>query len=392
MILEQILQMPLVDHHAHGVMLADLDVQAMGDEINESSSPALGGAKAFDKPVGLNIRSLCAPILDLPAHSPIEDYVARRKQLGAREASQRLIDKSALSAVMLDTYSRDVSTLTSPHQFTEEFRTPALEILRIESIFENVATTGVSSTELIDHFADELSSLARQAVGLKSIVAYRTGFRIDTENPGDTQVTLALDQWRSRFADGQRPRLDDPVICARLLWIAAEVARERKMPIQFHVGIGDDDVDMPANDPAHFSNYFSELQKLGVPVTLLHCYPYVRNAQWLADIYDNVYYDIGFMLAFGSHEISRIMRESMEIGPFHKVLYSSDAFSLAELYYISAQRFRQTLAAILQEWADSSYCGVEDALRIARSVCFENATRLYRLNDQPAAGFQGAAA
>ena len=380
MILDDILQMPLLDHHAHGLMLQDLDVQSMGDILNESSSNALGGAKAFDKPVGLNIRTFCAPLLDLPPHIPIEDYLLRRRELGAAEVSKRFVEQSSMSAVLLDSYDRQVETITTPAEFESQFKTPAFEILRIESIFENVAMRVTSQVDLMATFADELASLAEHAVGLKSIVAYRTGFRIDTANPNDGILSTAIDAWLKRQPEGQRPRLDDPAICARLLWIAANIARERQMPIQMHVGIGDDDVDMPANDPGHFTNFFADMQGLGVRITLLHCYPYVRSAQWLADVYDNVYYDIGFMPAFGSPEILRVMRESMEIGPFHKILYSSDAFSLAELFYISAYRFRRMLAMILQSWLDEGYCSCADALRIAERICSRNAAELYRLD------------
>lgn len=380
MIVEEILQMPLVDHHAHGVRLDELDVFRMGNILNESSSKSLGGAKAFEKPVGLNIRGLCAPVLELPRHVPIDDYVAQRNQLGATEASRRLINQCGMSGALLDTYARDSTELTTPEQFAHTFGTRAFEVLRIESIFENTVLRAGSSSDIFPLFSAELSELATKAVGLKSIVAYRTGFAIDTSDPDDGEVTVALERWLPAQAGKTRPRLDDPVLCRRVLWIAAEVARARRIPIQLHVGIGDDDVDMPSNDPGHFSGFLGDMQELGVAVTLLHCYPYVRTAQWLADIYDNVYYDIGFMLAFGSPEVDRVMRESMEIGPFHKILYSSDAFGLAELFYISATRFRHMLAGILQSWIDQEHCSRSDAIGIARGICFNNAERIYRLD------------
>ncbi len=383
MVYSEIMQMGLIDHHAHGVSLEDFDVQKMGDSLNESSSPILGGSKAFEKPVGLNIRGFCGPVLDLPAHQSIDQYLARRQELGGVECSRRLIESCNLDAALLDTYNRTRTDLTTPTQFQSQFGVTAYEVLRVESIFENVAMRLGGAQGLMGVFEDELANLAPHAVGLKSILAYRTGFCIDHTDPLDVEVERALDEWFMASASASEGsgslRVADPVLCRRILWVSSRIAKSHKLPIQFHVGIGDDDVDMPGNDPGHFSEFFAEMQTLGVNVTLLHCYPYVRTAQWLAEVFDNVYYDVGFMLAFGSNDVNRVIREAFEIGPFHKQLYSSDAFALAELYYISATRFRLALATMLQEWVDDNYCCRQDALHIARSVCSENTRRLYNI-------------
>jgi predicted TIM-barrel fold metal-dependent hydrolase len=381
LVYDEILNMKLVDHHAHGVSVKDMNVQRMGDILNESSSSKLGGAVAFQKPVGLNIRRYCAAALDLPAHISIDEYVARRAELGGAESSKILMDDCKLQASFLDTYNRKPSELTDPAEFEAAFGIPAYEVLRIESIFENVAMASGDAATLLDTFAEEMTTLSKNAVGMKSIIAYRTGYAIDNTDPSDSEVTVALDKWLTSRDGDKRLRLGDPILCRRVLWVASVIAKQFNLPIQFHVGIGDDDVDMPGNDPAHFSHYFSEMQGMGVNATLLHCYPHVRSAQWLADIYDNVYYDTGFMWAFGSKEIERVMREAFEVGPFHKQLYSSDAFGLAELYQISAVRFRQFLATMLQEWVSDNYCCKQDALNIARAICSENACNLYNLGD-----------
>jgi len=382
LVYDEIMELQLVDHHAHGVSMADMDVQRMGDLLNESSSPKLGGAVAFQKPVGTNIRTFCAPALGLPAHVDIEDYVARREELGGAEASKRLIANCNLQSALLDTYDRKPSELTDPSEFSAAFDMPTYEVLRIESVFENVAMAGGNASALLDAYSEEMTALAKNAVGMKSVIAYRTGYAIDNTDPSDGEVLSALDKWLISWGGDKRLRLEDPVLCRRVLWLSSVIAKQYSLPIQFHVGIGDDDVDMPGNDPAHFSHYFSEMQSMGVNATLLHCYPHVRSAQWLADIYDNVYYDTGFMFAFGSKEIERILRQAFEIGPYHKQLYSSDAFSLAELYQISAVRFRQFLATMLQEWVDDNYCSRQDAMNLARAVCSENANRLYNLGDR----------
>ena len=244
-----------------------------------------------------------------------------------------------------------------------------------------MAATHGRSEGLLETFTARLETLIPDAVGLKSIIGYRAGFAIDHCAPCDTAFRQACDAWLRAYEAGEPLRVSDSVICRTILWAGSEIARAHNLPIQFHVAIGDDSVDMPANDPSHLRPYFMEMQRWGVPCMLLHCYPYVRTAQWLADIFDNVYYDIGFMLPFGSPETERLFREAFEIGPFHKQLYSSDAFDVAELYLISAVRFRRYLSRMLLDWIAQGFCTEDDALSIAKRICGGNAARLYGLED-----------
>jgi hypothetical protein len=377
--IEQAIQaVPLLDHHAHGIRLAPLSGSAFGDLINESSSYKVGGLKALDKPIGLNIRSLCAPVLGLEQGASFEDYFSQREALG-EDASRKLIEACGLSNVMIDTYDRGNASLTDPVAFSR-LGPKAHEVLRLESLFENVASAHGQSEGLVQTFKDHLETLIPKAVGLKTIIGYRAGFALDHRPPPSQDLRKACDAWMTAKDAGQRFRVSDSLICRAILWAGSELARDHEIPIQFHVAIGDEGVNMPANDPSHLRLYLKEMQDWGVSITLLHCYPYVRTAQWLADIFDNVYYDIGFMLPFGSPEIERLFREAFEIGPFHKQLYSSDAFDVAEIYTISALRFRRYLTRMLSDWVKEDYCTFRDAISIAERVCFRNAERIYRLD------------
>ena len=117
------------------------------------------------------------------------------------------------------------------------------------------------------------------------------------------------------------------------LWTAADICRQRKLPLQLHVGFGDPDVYMHACDPTHFTDFLRSMEAWQVTVTLLHNYPFLREAAWLSEIFQNVYYDAGVILNFAGPSNHRIMREALEMGPFTKQLFSTDAFGLAELHF-----------------------------------------------------------
>ena len=82
---------PLIDHHCHGVSPAELDWKQFQALFSESYRPPPPGTNEFQKPLGLAIRSFCAPLLDLEPHSSGEAYVERRLKLGAAEVNRRLM-------------------------------------------------------------------------------------------------------------------------------------------------------------------------------------------------------------------------------------------------------------------------------------------------------------
>jgi hypothetical protein len=71
--------------------------------------------------------------------------------------------------------------------------------------------------------------------------------------------------------------------------------------------------------------------------------------------------------------------ESLELAPFHKLLYSSDAFGLAELHHLGAQLFRHAFDAVTGDWVRAGRWSAADAARVADLVGSGNARRVYRL-------------
>jgi hypothetical protein len=70
---------------------------------------------------------------------------------------------------------------------------------------------------------------------------------------------------------------------------------------------------------------------------------------------------------------------ALEITPFRKLLYSSDAYGLAEFRLLGAVSYRHGLGALLQDRVDAGELSLPDALRIVRWTGSANARRLYGL-------------
>lgn len=379
MLTESDLALPMIDHHCHGVSPAELDFAGFQAMFSESYRPAPAGTTEFQKPLGLAIRRWCAPVLDLEPSCPAETYVERRLALGADEVNKRFLRASGLDELLIDTGHRSAA-IANVDQMGAIANRPAREVVRIEAVAEEVAKSGVGAADFARAFADKLAERAKSAVGLKTIVAYRTTFKIDQTAPKKAEVDRAADAWLKRCAESSKVRLEDPTIIRQGLWIGAELCRKYRFPMQVHVGFGDPDVYMHACDPTHFTDFIAAMEKWEVPITLLHNYPFQREAAWLSEIFQNVYYDVGVILNYAAPMATDILGEAMEMGKYSKLLYSSDAFGLSELYYLGARQFRLALRKVLNRWLSEDACSLKDAEEIIRMFAQENARRIYPLS------------
>ena len=76
---------------------------------------------------------------------------------------------------------------------------------------------------------------------------------------------------------------------------------------------------------------------------------------------------------------AQVIAESLELTPFGKALFSSDAFGAAELFHLGALLFRRGLARALDTWAGADWPPHEQQ-RIATMIATGNARRVYRLD------------
>lgn len=377
--LEEVVErLPLVDHHCHGVLTENPD-DDLFDAMLTEGGPAPGQTN-FDTPVGLSVRRHCAPLLDLEPHAPPPVYLRRRRELGAAEVARRFLSATGTDVFAVDT-GFGPQGLTSPAELAAAAGLSdqgGRVVVRLEQVAEQLAAGGADAEGFAAAFPAALEAAVhdRHAVGVKSIAAYRTGLDWDPRRPGPDEVTAAAVRWYAR--DGATGaagrRLDDPVLVRHLLWSAVD----QGLPIQFHIGYGDADIRMYRVDPTLLTDW---LHVHRVPVMLLHTWPYHRQAGYLAAVHPHVYYDVGLAMHNVGPRGATILAEAMEVAPFTKLLYSSDAFGLAELYHLAASGFRAALTRILDQRVTEGEWAASDAVRIAELVTSGNARRVYGLEN-----------
>ena len=371
---------PLIDHHVHGVVPGEVDRSGFELLISESGLPPASGVSHFDAPIGLAIRRWCAPVLDLPALAPAEAYLDRRAELGAEAVSRRLLTAAGVRTLLVDTGHRS-GEVADPAAMAEWSGTAAAEVLRIEPQVEAFARTCPGPLEFLSGVGAALAAALSRApgpvVGLKSVVAYRCGFDLEPAAPDNGELRRAADAWFARSTGDGSWRFDDPVLYRHLLPLAADLAAAGGLPLQLHSGFGDTDLDLHVADPVVFTPWVRRLGQAGVTTVFLHCYPYHRQAGYLAEAYPHVYFDVGCILNYTGPSAGRILAEALELAPFGKQLYSSDAFGLPELVYLGAALFRHHLDRILAGWISDGMCTGADADRIRALIGVGNAERIY---------------
>ena len=364
----------LVDHHCHGVVDRDLTRAEFESLLTEAEAPGPLGGTLFDSSIGFAVRRWCAPVLDLAPHASADDYLARRTDLGAGEVNRRFLRAAGLEVLCLDTGFAPGSILAPPAMGAlSGARTH--EIVRLEQVAEEVAAAGPSAEGFAEAFRDRLRERSAGAAGLKSIAAYRVGLALPGERPADGEVTAAAGRWLASIAAGAAPRLADPALQAFLVWCGVDLG----LPIQFHVGYGDPDVDLHRCDPLLLTDLIRAIEPTGTPVMLLHNYPFHRHAGYLAQVFPHVFVDVGLATHNVGHRARVLIAETLELAPFGKFLFSSDAFGLAELYHLGALLFRQGLSDFLRSGLEDGAFTEADADRIAGLAGRDNARRVYGL-------------
>jgi predicted TIM-barrel fold metal-dependent hydrolase len=368
---------PLIDHHCHGIVLHELDRPQFEALLTEADGPGPLHPSLFESQAGFGVRSICAPLLDMPRFATPDEYLARRAELGADEVANRMLRSTGITDYLVDTgYLPE--RLTSPAELAAVTSARAHEVVRLETIAEAVITQ-TEAAQFAHAVRERLHAQVDSAIAFKSVAAYRVGLDLDPGRPTDAEVAVAAANWlreMSGMGMADRPRLVNRTLTRFLIWTALDLGR----PLQLHVGYGDTDIDLHRCDPLLLTPLLRATRGLGVPIMLLHNYPFHRSAGYLAQVFDHVFVDVGLALHNVGTGADRLLAELLELAPFTSVLFSSDAFGLAELYALSSTLFRRALTAFLDDGISREFWSIADAERIAAMIATGNAHRAYGLS------------
>jgi hypothetical protein len=321
------------------------------------------------------IRELAATLGCAPT---TEAVLAAREGLSTDALAQRLLNEANIAALLVDHGYRTDETWP-PAELAARVPCRVLPLLRLEALAQEL----IVRHETVDALLDAYSASVERAradgfVGLKSIVAYRTGLAVQPTPRADAAAAFGPVKERAR-RDG-RVRLAAKPLNDYLFLRALEIAERQALPVQIHTGFGDADLDLREANPLHLRPQLASGRYANVPFVLLHAsYPYVRELGYLAAIYPNVYADVGLAIPHLAAEIPTMLRQLLGLAPASKVVYSSDASQIPELFWLAARWGRRGLATVLDELIALGALDADHALAVGRQVLGENAAGIYGL-------------
>ncbi len=366
---------PIIDQHAHNLLRPEqLESFPYPAAFTEAYAPEI-----VDRHVQETLffrRSLreTAAVLDCAADLP--EILAARERLGFEEVAQRFFEAGHFEALLLDDgFVPDQIMPTEWHaRFASTYR-----LLRLEFLAENLIRETATWSDFEDAFRVALRDLPPDVVGLKSIAAYRTGLAI--EPPDSTAAAACFHELCRQVEAGNSVRLSCKPLNDWVVWTALEEVARRSMPVQFHTGFGDPDLDLRQANPLHMRTLFENPSFQGVPIVLLHAsYPFTREAGYLAAVYPNVHVDLGLAIPLLSVAGMRfVVRAFLELTPLSKIIFSTDAHLIPELFYLGAWWGRRVLGDTLEEAVGDGDLAMREAQTAAELILRRNAIKLYSL-------------
>ncbi|CAE6424633.1 unnamed protein product [Rhizoctonia solani] len=376
---------PLIDNHAHNVFQTYDPSEKYPREslVSEATGGALNDS--IHSLPHLRMRKQLARFLGLPADASWHTIQTRARSRNYETFCRDLIKVAGIQIILFD--DGIVNEFCHPISWHDRLTPyPNKRVVRIETLFESIVAA-VGPQAAFDDFIHAIKGFVddQEVVGFKSIAAYRSGLDIQPSNMETGSATSNapikfVEQNMQQATDSIPPfRVEHPVVVKWLLNTTLSIISGRGKPIQFHTGLGDNDIDLIKSDASHLQPLIKA--NPNVPFVLLHSgYPYARQAGYLATVYSNVYLDFGLAIPLLSGSGQRdLVHQLMEICPTNKLLWSSDAAYHPERFYLGALQSRQALAEVLAEYTDRQEIQFEEALEIAKRLFFENSNKLYKL-------------
>jgi hypothetical protein len=353
-----------IDHHAH--LLTREPGLRLADVLTESRDPGQVDA-GREHPAYLRAWSELARVLgpDLT-----EEQLAALRAGDLAGHTARLLAECRLDAMFVDDGFRPAGAL-SLDEHAALVGCPVRRIVRIEAEAEAASTGWPPFGECRDRLGRAIAdAVVAGAVGLKTIAAYRSG--LDLPSPSVAEASRAYDTWRR----SESHRLTDAALIALFVADAVEAAGPG-VPLQVHTGLGDADQALVGADPARLQPHVDHGFLAGMPVVLLHCYPYVRQAGYLASIYPGVHLDLSLAITLVPHRGEELVAEALELAPASKLLFATDASRLPEMFLLGTTWWRESLARALGRLVDDSFLDADRAIAWAELVLAGNARRVY---------------
>ncbi|KAL8135909.1 hypothetical protein AgCh_010505 [Apium graveolens] len=374
---EAVEKVELVDAHAHNIVALNSTVPFLN-----CFSEATGDALSF-APHTLSFKRCLKDISELyGSESSLHGVQYYRNTTGLERISAKCFHAARISTLLID------DGLEADQKLDIEWHCKYVpytgRILRIERLAEQILDDGSADGIIwtLDTFTriflGKLNSLADKVFGLKSIAAYRSGLKINT----DVTRKEAEEGLADVLHAGTPVRITNKHLIDFIFLRSLEVALSFDLPMQIHTGFGDKDLDLRLCNPLHLRSVLEDKRYSKSRIVLLHAsYPFSKEASYLASVYSQVYLDFGLAVPkLSVHGMITSVKELLELAPIKKVMFSTDGCLFPETFYLGAKQAREVVFSVLRDACADGDLSIAEALEAVKDIFADNAKQFYKLD------------
>lgn len=364
----------MIDHHCHPFALEagpfdlshlDLDVtpgeQAL--EARDAVRPTtLWHALLHDRLAGFLRCDL----------SEVVDARQDAAEGGYRSYVRRLFDDADLDTLLVDP-AWPLGSADQRSRMADLTGCAVHLIFRVDPVVDQLLEQEADFGTITEQFDAALERAAQDGfVGLKTILAYRTGLAVE---PGVTE-RQARESIDTAVPVRRRAKSLRDLLFRRTLRFAAE----HQMPLQIHTGFGDSEIRLSEAHPLLLEEILRTPEGTAAPIVLIHgSFPYHEEAAYLAATRANVHVDFSLFNLFVPGRLAHRLMRLVELTPTNKLLAGTDGFALPETHWFGAvladEAWRQ-----VRRWLEDDLRAPSPWIADAEAAIFaDNARRLYQL-------------
>jgi predicted TIM-barrel fold metal-dependent hydrolase len=318
---------------------------------------------------------------DVLRQEPTEECILRsRESRPFAEYCRDLAQRGNISCILLDEGYPPLGQAYASDEIQSMLGVSVQRIVRIETLLQELIPGAGQLSDVVSAFDGILNDVrAAGYVAIKTIAAYRTGLQI--EPVSDRELDQAFEALRANGAPGTAFRLQSKTIVDYFVIRALRHAANQGIPVQFHTGYGDPDLDLRLANPLHLRPIFEDRELSGAPIVMLHAsYPFTAEAAYLAAVYPNAYLDIAYCLPpLDWFQLLTVTRIALGAAPAGKLMSSSDGVGIPEHYWLGATRARALVSRVLDDMVGAGELGDDEAQEMGEMLLNRNATDLYGL-------------
>jgi hypothetical protein len=313
----------------------------------------------------------------------------RRYRKDPREFIKVLFEDAKIETLLVDTgYPSEEFSGYSVNfsEFSKVVPSNLKEIFRIDNSVYKILKNGLDFDSGIEKFYQDIKdAINRDSVGLKTVIAYRTGLEI--KRTSDIDFKKSYERLIMKKISGKSAKeilgeysKDVKTVLDSFVLESVEKSVEYKVPYQIHVGMGDAPIiDLRLANPILLHDLINDEKAKDAKIVLTHGgYPWIEEAGFLVNTYPNVYLDLSETIPFITIGIKEKLLNLLEMAPINKIMYGSDGYNIPELHWISAILAKRALSNVCKELLKY---GIKETWveKLGKNILSENSKTIYKL-------------